>query len=241
MKLDRKLAQTTAILIIVGACNAGHADPTPFRAVYRADYRGLPVSATGIRELRREEDGSYVFTSSAKSFFASVSEQSLFQWNGRAVPLEYRYKRTGIGKNRDERVVFDWQLGTASHANKSFGIADGTLDKLLYQLQMREDLMAAHTDGQPWPEMHYEIADRRRVRTFDFSVTGTETLSTPLGEFSTIKAIRVRRDQDRKTTLWLAPRFDFLLVRLQQVEGGGKGFKLLLKEAEFNGEPLKGM
>ena len=55
------------------------AEPTPFRAVYKADYKGLPVSAVGIRELKKVEGGIYQLSSTAKSFFASVSEKSILR------------------------------------------------------------------------------------------------------------------------------------------------------------------
>lgn len=237
MKLP--LIPILALFCCTSAVNTAIADPTPFRAVYRADYKGIPVSATGIRELQRTENNEFLFTSSAKSFFASVSEQSLFRWDGRAIPLEYQYIRKGIGKNRNETVAFNWQDNTAGYLDRTHAIVPGTLDKLLYQIQMREDLLSA-SGGDTWPDMHYQIADRRRVRNFDFKVVGEETIHTNIGEFNTIKAIRGREDQERKTTLWLTPDFGYLLVRLQQIEGDNDGFELLLKEALFDGKVVVG-
>ena len=88
--------------------------------------------------------------------------------------------------------------------------------------------------------MHYQIADRNRLREYEFQITGEEIIETPIGKFNTVKATRIRRDSDRITTFWMAPEYDFLLIRLKQIEDKG-GFELLLKEAEFNGQPLKGM
>jgi hypothetical protein len=234
------------LAILVFACcgcslSIAIADPTPFRAVYRADYKGIPVSATGIRELQRTENNEYLFTSSAKSFFASVTEQSLFRWDDHAIPLEYKYIRRGIGKNRNETVAFNWQHNTAGYLDRTHAITPGTLDKLLYQIQLREDLLSASRNSNPWPEMHYQIADRRRIRDFDFRVVGEETVHTDIGEFKTVKAIRVREDAQRKTTLWLTPDFGYLLVRLQQIEGDKDGFELLLKEALFDGKVVQGL
>lgn len=231
----------TKTLLIIGLLLSGSiavADPTPFRAVYKTDYKGLPVSATAIRELKQVSDHQYLFTSTAKSFFISVTEQSLFYWQDRAIPLEYQYSRKGIGKNRDDRMTFDWQSNTATREELDFDIIPGTLDRLLYQLQMREDLNAA--DGDQWPKMQYEVADRGRTRVYNFEVTGREVISTPLGDIDTIRATRIRKDNERVTTFWLAPDYDFLLVRfLQQEEKGG--FELLLKEVEFDGQRLTGL
>jgi hypothetical protein len=229
------------ILLVIGSLISGSlafADPTPFRAVYKTDYKGLPVSATAIRELKQVSEHRYLFTSTAKSFFISVTEQSLFDWHDRAIPLEYQYSRKGIGKNRNDRMTFDWQNNTATREELDFDVLPGTLDRLLYQLQMREDLNAAN--DEQWPKMQYEVADRGRTRVYDFEVTGREVITTPLGDIDTVRATRIREDSERVTTFWLAPDYDFLLVRFLQQEGKG-GFELLLKEAEFDGEPLTGL
>jgi len=214
------------------------ADPTPFRAVYQADYKGLPVSAIGIRELSQVKGNKYLFTSSAKSFFTSITEQSLFHWRDGIVPIEYQYNRKGVGKNREDRLTFNWQKNTASFDETEYNIAPGTLDKLLYQVQMREDLMAAKKEV--WPVMHYQIADRNRLREYEFEITGEEIIETPIGKFNTVRATRIRRDSDRITTFWMAPEYDFLLVRLKQIKDKD-GFELLLKEANFNGQPVTGI
>jgi len=52
--------------------------PTLFRAIYKADYKGLPVSAIGIRELTNTKPGEFKLTSSAKSFFATIENPRPF-------------------------------------------------------------------------------------------------------------------------------------------------------------------
>ena len=249
-QLNRVKNATMAIvsgLCVIIPVNHVTADPVPFRAVYRADFKGLPVGATGIRELRRVEDNRYRFTSSAKSIFATVTEQTTFNWEDQAIPLEYQYIRTGIGRNRDDKLVFDWQNDTVSYNNSAYNIATGTLDKLLYQFQIRADLKQAHSNDASWPTMNYTIADRESVRNYNFTVDGEDIISTPVGNFNTVRVIRIRENQNRKTTLWLVPRYDFqifrkmILVRLQQIEDGDDGFELLLQEGVFNGEPLRGL
>jgi Protein of unknown function (DUF3108) len=220
------------------------AEPTPFRAVYKADYKGLPVSVVGVRELRQIEDSKYLLSSTAKSFFASVTEQSIFTLDEQhPVPLEYQYKRTGIGKNRKVLLTFDRQAGKVISEIEPWDIdvTSETLDKLLYQYKMREDLHEALQNGQPWPDMNYKVADGGRIKNYNFKVTGEEFIVTPIGRIRTVKAIRIRKDGDRTTTFWLAPDYEFMLVRLLQTERKGKGFELLLTEAEFDGEQVQGL
>ena len=219
------------------------AGPTPFKAIYKADYKGLPVTAVGIRELKLIEDNKYMLSSSAKSFFATVTEHSIFRVEEQQIlPIEYRYKRSGIGKNRKVTLNFDWQSQTVQDKADAWkmDVPSGVLDKLLYQFKMRQDLQDAVEKDQPWPEMSYQIADDGRLKTYIFKVTGEEEIDTPIGKIKTVKTIRIRKKNDRTTTFWLAPDYEFMLIRLKQVEKNGKGFELLLKEAEFNGEQVKG-
>ena len=219
--------------------------PTPFRAVYEADYKGLPIRATGIRELRQTGDNQFTLSSTATSFFASVSEESNFTLTpeNRLMPVEYQYHRKGIGKNRDDILRFDWPaqqvMNDAQPTPWTLSIPMGTLDKLSYQLQMRYELLTAYQLGQPWPALAYQVTDGGELKTYRFEVLGEENVDTPIGRFTALKIARVRTDSDRTTIFWLAPAYDFLLVRFLQEEQKG-GFELILKEAKFRGEVVAG-
>jgi len=219
--------------------------PTPFRAVYEADYKGLPIRATGIRELKQTGDNQFTLSSTATSFFASVSEESNFTLTpeNRLMPVEYQYHRKGIGKNRDASLRFDWPaqqvFSDAQPTPWALSIPMGTLDKLSYQLQMRYELLTAYQRGQPWPPLAYQVADGGELKTYRFEVLGEENVDTPIGRFTALKIARVRTDSDRTTIFWLAPAYDFLLVRFLQEEQKG-GFELILKQANFRGEVVAG-
>lgn len=61
----------------------------------------------------------------------------------------------------------------------------------------------------------------------------------------TVDAIKVERVRDptqskRITVLWFAKDWDFLLVRLQQVESDGKEYQIILEEGRVNNKVVKG-
>jgi len=240
------LAKITISLIVMGtsvtSLEAGDG-PSLFRAVYQADYKGIPVKAKGIRELSIDENGVYRLTSIATSFFVSINEASTFKVDKqKIIPIEYEYHRSGIGKNRDAVLKFDWKKMTVLNNVQAkpwkMKINEGSLDKLVYQLQMREDLLLARSKGLPWPLLHYEIADGGKLKKYEFEVMGEEVIETPIGKINTLKIVRVKHRKNRETAFWLAPEYEFLLVRLQQLEGNGRGFELLLKEAKFDGKQI---
>ncbi len=240
MKLSTFCSLAFALLVI---SSQSLAEPTLFKAIYKADYKGLPISAKGIRELSRAEDGTFTLSSIATSLFASITETSQFKLDeNKLIPLEYQYHRSGIGKKRDATLTFDWESNTVLNNVQQkpwkMDVPLGVLDKLLYQYQLREDLFTAYKTGADWPDLEYVVADGGRLKTYNFEVIGEEMIDTPVGKIKTIKATRVRDDRNRTSTFWLAPDYEFLLVRFQQIESDGGGFELLLKEAVFNGKPI---
>jgi len=158
-------------------------------------------------------------------------------------PLEYQYHRSGIGKNRDAILNFDWQQQVVNNNVQAkpwnMDVPMGALDKLLYQLQLKQDLTQAINSGDHHPKFTYQIADGGKLKEYQFEVLGEEVLNTPAGRFNTIKAQRVRDHSRRSTIFWLAPDYNFLLVQFQQLEDG-KGFELFLTEAQFDGKSITG-
>ena len=219
------------------------AEPTPYRAVYTADYKGLPISAQAIRELVKHDDGTYTLSSVAASFIAKLSESTRFKIEqGRLMPLHYELHRAGIGKKRDAVLDFNWQNHTVVNNVQSkpwtMDIPVGTQDKLLYQLMLREDLMATRKAGKPWPKLQYKIADGGKIKHYAFAVLGIEEIKTPLGKLQVLKVGRLRKTKDRSTIFWLSIAHDFLLIRFRQQQENGSKFELNIKSAEFNGQQL---
>jgi hypothetical protein len=223
-----------------------NAEPTPFRAVYRATYKGLPFVAEGVRELTRLGEDSYMMTNSVTSWIASISEQSVFTWHPSdgLQPEEYQYHRRGIGSNRDAILKFDWSINQVLNDVQSkpwkMALPDGAMDKLGYQIKMRFDLQNHYSQSDQKPDLRYLIADGGRLKTYSFEILAEEEIDTPVGRISTLKIAR-RRDNDKRSTIfWLAKDWDFLLVRLEQGTSGKRSFNLSLKEATVDGTDVKG-
>lgn len=217
------------------------AAPAPFSAVYDARYDGLPLKAKAMRELRVGAGGQFEFTSTASAFFARIRESSTFRWTDAGpVPSRYAYQRKGLGKNRHADVRFDWKAGTAANVAKrkpwSLPVQPGTLDKLAVQMKLRADVRALVAQGTPGP-LVYHIAENGRLKRFEFELFGEETIETPMGPLATVKLRRVRaEDSKRETVFWLAPKHDFVLVKMFQRERNGTRFELVIRSLE-QGEP----
>ena len=90
--------------------------------------------------------------------------------------------------------------------------------------------------------MSYQVVDGGDVDTYDFRVLGTEKVETKAGRIDAIKVERVRdpTQSKRTTVMWFAKDWDYLLVRLQQVETDGKEYNIMLQDGTVNGKTVKG-
>lgn len=217
------------------------ADLQPFSASYTADWKQLPMSGTASRSLKLQEDGTWKLDFSASMLIAGLNETSwLTLHNGDVQPLKYRYARSGMGKAKKIKQDFDWssQLVTGSDRGNPIKLTliQGVQDKSSYQLALQRDIAAGKTS------MSYQVVDGDELDTYDFRVLGEERVETVVGTVDAIKVERVRdpTQSKRKTTLWFAKDWDFLLVRLQQVEKDGKEYQIILESGSVNNKAVKG-
>jgi hypothetical protein len=136
--------------------------------------------------------------------------------------------------------VFDWPTkfitGTDRNDAVKIPLNTGVLDKSTYQLALQHDVAAGKKS------MSYQVVDGDEVDTYDFRVLGSEKVDTKAGQIDAIKVERVRDPTQSKriTVMWFAKDWDYLLVRLQQVENDGKEYNIMLLDGKVNGKTVKG-
>ncbi|MDH4567708.1 DUF3108 domain-containing protein [Pseudomonas sp. BN414] len=214
----------------------------PFEASYTADWKQLPVSGTAGRSLKQLDNGRWELDFEASMLVASLSEVSTFRLENNAfLPLTYRFSRSGLGKSKQVEFDFDWAqkqiIGNDRGNQVRLPLNRGLQDKSTYQLVLQHDV----ADGKK--SMSYQVIDGDEIETYDFRVLGEERVPTKAGLVEAIKVERVRdpTQSSRKTVLWFAKDWDYLLVRLHQVEKDGKEYQIMLKEGTVNGKAVKGL
>lgn len=204
----------------------------PFVATYAARYSGIGVTA----ERKLSGSGAnWQLDFNVDSLFASIREFSRFTRKGNQLtPQHYEYHKTGLGRDRHTVLSFEPAKRRVVNLNNP----DRTLenaprdvhDKITYQLQLALDVAAGKKD------LHYQVADGKKIQDYKFSVTGREQLKTPLGLVETVKVERVRDDDgDKETTLWLAPQWNYALVKLMQ-QDDGKTYQIALTDLTIDGK-----
>ena len=197
----------------------------PFEITYKAKYsgKGIPMKVNATRSLSKNSDKTWSFKFKAKNLLAKINETSSFDTqDAKIIPSHYRYKRTGLVKDLDDRLSFDWENNSAH--NKSLKsewtveLQESTFDKLSYQLQMRLDLSQGKT------EFKYFVAERGKLKPYTFEIVREEELNTKIGKQNTVVLERVENKQKRRVTIWFAKDLNYTLVKLEQKEQKGEHY-----------------
>ncbi|GGH88616.1 dehydrogenase [Pseudomonas fluvialis] len=213
----------------------------PYTASYTADWKQLPVSGSAERSLQAQADGSWQLSFEASMLLAGLTERSRLRVQGEQLqPLDYQFSRHGLGKSKQIEHRFDWEAKQVVGSDRGDAVRlplnRGLLDKSTYQLQLQYDVAAGKK------ALSYQVVDGDEIETYDFRILGEERVRTKAGLLDAIKVERVRdpTQSQRKTTLWFAKDWDYLLVRLHQVEKDGKEYLIMLKSGTVDGKTVSG-
>ena len=78
---------------------------------------------------------------------------------------------------------------------------------------MREDLKNGSLKSS------YPLADAKEVENRRFVKQGSEKIKTSYGTFDTVKVVLEHGRPDRSTIFWLAPKLDYLPVKVSHIDG----------------------
>ncbi|KIH82294.1 DUF3108 domain-containing protein [Pseudomonas batumici] len=217
------------------------ADLQPFSASYTADWKQLPMSGSAERSLSKNDNGTWTLSFKASMMIASLTEESTIRLDkDTLLPQSYTFERGGLGKAKKINLDFDWSSKMVTGSDRGDPVKvplnSGMLDKSTYQLALQRDVAAGKKS------MSYQVVEGTDTDTYDFRVLGSEKVSTKAGSVDAIKVERVRdpTQNKRTTVMWFAKDWDYLLVRLQQVETDGKEYNIMLQEGTVAGKEVKG-
>jgi len=213
------------------------ATPVIFNADYKANIKGFSVSANRTLKLLKNGNMELLFT--ATSWAANLEESSVFNWQeGQIQPLSYRYHQSAFGKKRQQTLSFNTDKNTInSDNNGDIRIIEQTaptLDKLNYQLQLQQDLLANKSDLQ------YIVANKGNLKQYRFEPQGEEIIDTLSGALHTVKVKVLRENKDKTTLIWFAKDWGYLLTRLEQYNGDKQTLSITLDTATVDGITVTG-
>ena len=209
-------AGVSTALLFAGFSNQTFA-MSPFQASYQFSYNGKNLGSATRTLSKSGNQWNYVFAAKAGGI-ASATETSRFTFeNGkigsssfsRSSKILIHNNTMSINFNPNTKVVNTKKDDTA----RSFPWQAGALDELNAELQIREDLKSNSLRTK------YLIADAKALDERRFVKQGTETIKTNYGTFSTIKVVMQHDKPERNTVFWLAPKLDYLPVKMAHNDG----------------------
>lgn len=197
-----------------------------FAATYRLEYKGSRVGESVV-SMRPAADGqSYVYEARTEprglARFVrggTLIERSRFVVSQAGLePVEFVFD-DGTRKGKDDNLVsFDRENASATSTYRGethqFDLEPGIFDRLLSQYALMRDL----ADGGA--AASYTVLDRDKLKIYQVSRVGEETVKTPAGEYQALVLRRQREGSSRATLMWFVADLDWLPVRIRQLKDG---------------------
>lgn len=205
------IAGVSSALLLTGYSSQALA-MSPFQASYQFAYNGKNLGSATRTLSQSGNHWSYVFVAKAGAL-ASATETSKFSMNNNQI-VSNSFSRTSkvLVHNNTMSIKFNPSAKTITTSkdkeNKSFAWKAGVLDELNAELQIREDLKGSGLKS------NYLLADAKEIESRKFIKQGSEKIKTNYGTFDTVKVVMKHDKPGRETIFWLAPKLDYLPVKV---------------------------
>ncbi|MGH8162169.1 MAG: DUF3108 domain-containing protein [Gammaproteobacteria bacterium] len=212
-----------------------------FEMHYRVSRNGWHIGEATFT-LERDGDGWHFHSKAQATGIASWFVHSTFKEssrfdivNHRIQPLEYSYRDTG-SPSHNETIHFDWAAGQASDRKgdkkpEQVAIAAGMVDRLSAQLKITRQLAAGVPLSNP-----YRIVHDGKVDDYHLKRDKREKVTTSAGKFETVLVVRRDPHSGRANRFWMAPKYDWLPVKMDQIEPDGTTYTFSLTRLKWLSE-----
>jgi hypothetical protein len=202
-----------------GNAQEQHRTLTPYDAVYKTSTSGLSIKLR--RSLTLDGAGECRLTSEGKLLVAGINEVSIFTQEGdRIRPKSYVYQLSGpISRRREVHFESESSVIRSLYKKEWYELpkTEDTLDRMSQQEQLRLSLL---NDPTPREDILFRVADGRRVKEYRLVYQGEDRLETPMGWVTTLHFERVHDDPERQSGIWIAPAWDYLMVKTVHTDDG---------------------
>jgi hypothetical protein len=210
------------LVLISAAASAQAAPPLRLEIAYELARNGSKVAE--VVERLEHNNGSYKLTESwrGKGLYllrgeVKRSSRGLIGPEG-LKPLAFSDQRTG---RKPASASFDWSAKTLTLQYKgeprTVPLPENAQDRLSY-------LLSFAFRPPPAGEFTVHLTDGRGISSHVYLLAGRERVSTPAGEFDTVKLVR-RNGGDLSREMWLATEHSHLPVRVLIVDKDGTRFE----------------
>lgn len=202
-------------LMLVGFINPAFA-LSPYHATYAFN---LDNKASGTAERQLSKQGTnWVYNFNARvPMLATASEKSIFSLDKQQVSSKEFVRQYKILVHKQVLTLNFDNTNKVVNVKKDkkarqYALQPNTLDDLNAEIQIREDLKNGKLKSS------YLIANQKDIVQRAFVNAGAVKVTTPAGNYDAIKVIIKHPKNDKQTIFWLAPKLDYLPVKMSHVD-----------------------
>lgn len=201
--------------------------------------RGNDASAAGVTKISFSIDKNKRYTiysqTEAKGlvslFFSNLLQKSEGIVTETGLRPDFYSYQYGTNTKKSQTASFDWEkkLLTLRNAKgeSKVNLVDGTQDFLSFMYQFMFT--------PPLNNLQITMTNGKKLRTYDYSFEGEETITSKFGELKTIHLLK-GSDDDEKTELWLATEYQYLPVKIRKTEKDGSVIEQVVSKLSTNQE-----
>lgn len=208
-----------ALVFLAGSLAAA---PNSFQASYAVIKSGINLGEMQANLVYTNDSYTYLKKTQANGIAAFLSGDTLTERSSgtKQGPLlrseNYSYYHKNKRKDRlDQFTISRHTQVKGQYKNEAYELTvpQDTLDPALLELRLMDDL----ANNRP---LSYRITEKGKLKTYQFQRQGKEILTLPAGQYECVKISMARSDDDRSTTIWLAPELNYLPVKIRHDEKG---------------------
>lgn len=204
------------LLCIFQSVNAQNIDYVD--ADFSVEYNNTPTEGVNRLKIARDHN-QYRIDFELDHWLVSASQKATFEMDHCKVrPISYvATTKRPLKKETTETLTFDWEHKKAQYTGRgesnSFSLDTALYDPISFFFLARCELMAGKK------QFSFPLIHKGRKKTHNYKVVGTQMVETGQGKFDALIIERERDSKKRQTRLYVAPRLDYLLVKIEHQEG----------------------
>jgi hypothetical protein len=211
----------------------------PFQASFAVSRNGKEL---GIMKMTltaaRPDEWLFVSKTEGKGGLAgllgvSIDERSeLTVGESGMATRSYRYRQDMVGRHRSRElsVAADGSVSEVDNGkNWKYKADEAVFDRHAVVLGIAAKLAGGVPDGAVFDLL---VASKGEVENWRFLVVGNELVETGNGRLEAIRVERVRENSERKTVSWHAVDYNYLPVKVEQIEPDGEQLVSVLQRFE---------
>ncbi len=218
----------------------------PYSAQYKVT-RGGDKKGVASRVLSVQNNIWKLISYSKVSIFLfsdKRTEVTTFKWlDHHLKTLSYLYEIKNSFSKKKTREFFDWDLKIIRGSRDKKGswqlpLEEDIYNSLSHQIVIRQFLISHqaknHTNNtaKTPTTISFKISAKGHIKSREYQILNSDTVQTPAGEFNAIKI--VRQSGSRKTIFWMAPKFNYIPIKIYQEKKGAEQGTMVLTNINFS-------